>query len=496
MKFIAAFVAGAATVLSFAPFGLYPLGIVGPAVLFYLWLSASPRVAFFQGLCYGMGLFGLGVSWVYVSMHVYGHMPVALASLAVLIFVFILSLYVAIAGLLQSGFKGSLVVRVGVIIPALWTLIEWLRGWLWTGFPWLSLGYGQIDSGLSGLAQWAGIYGVSWVAATVAGLLAAAVVQSNRPRRFTLIGVIAALWLGAWAVGQWPWVQPLGKPLQVAVIQGNVSLKNKWEPAQRNAILSQYLQMSAAEADSELIVWPEAALPFYLDKLSDEFWMTLQEHPADFMFGVLERVPEGDTIKSYNSVVAESDQRTVYRKQHLVPFGEFLPLPFLLGWIIDYWKIPMSNFSAWQTVQQPIPVAGTRAGVTICYEDAFAEGVRQSLPAAAVLINVSEDSWFGDSLAPHQRLDMARMRALETGRPMVRAANTGVSAVIDHAGRIVARTEQFTRTVLRTDIQPMQGTTPFTRLGSWPIVMVCMVIVLISGVYSFRRSPNRGSGPE
>lgn len=428
----------------------------------------------------------MGVSWVYVSMHVYGHMPVLLAGFATLIFVLILSLYIAVAGLLQAQFTGSNIVRAGVIIPALWVLTEWLRGWLWSGFPWLSLGYGQTESAFTGVAQFLGAYGVSWFAATAAGILAAAAHESGITRRLLLFGVIATLWLTSWAAGHWSLVQPNGPPVKVAVVQGNVSLADKWEPAQRDSILQRYLSLSAPELDRDLIVWPEAALPFFLDGLPDEFWHTLQQHPADFVFGVLERVTQDGSVKSYNSVVALSSKRTLYRKQHLVPFGEFLPLPSMLGWIIEYLKIPMSDFSAWQRPQQPVSVAGVSAGVSICYEDAFLEEMRQTLPAAALLINVSEDSWFGDSLAPHQRLDMARMRAQENGRPMIRAGNTGVSAIIDHTGRTLARSQQFVPAVLRGSVQPMKGTTPFVRLGSWPIVVFCIALIVANAFSSFK----------
>lgn len=494
MKIVAAFIAGAATVLTFSPFGYFPFGIAGPALLFYLWLDAPPGRAFLLGLSYGFGLFGFGVSWVYVSMHVYGHMPTPLAGLAVLIFVLLLSLYVAAAGLVQTFFGGGFLVRCALVFPALWTLIEWLRGWLWTGFPWLSLGYGQIETGFSGLAQWLGVYGVSWASATVAGLLAAAA-GANARCRFQLLAIILVIWAASWAAGHWSWVHPSGKSLRVAVVQGNVPLVDKWEPAQRKDILMQYVNLSAPEVDADLIIWPEAALPFYLDSLPDDFWDVLEEHPADFMFGILERVAKDDAVESFNSVASSSGQkRSVYRKQHLVPFGEFLPLPSLLGWLIDNLEIPMSDFSAWRDPQQTISVAGVEAGVSICYEDAFADEVRQSLPTAALLINVSEDSWFGDSLAPHQRLDMARMRALENGRPMVRAANTGVSSVIAHSGTIIARTEQFVRIVLRAEVQPMQGTTPFSRFGSWPIVTVCIIVLFFAGLrpLGWRRGSHAG----
>ena len=479
LKFLAASVAGAATVLAFSPFGLFPLGILGPAVLFALWLDASPRNAFFTGLFYGVGLFGLGVSWVYVSLHVYGNMPVPLAVVTVFLFVLILSAYPAVVGLVQALIPASVVFRACLLVPVVWTLFEWVRGWLFTGFPWLSLGYGQIDSPLSNIAQWLGTLGVSWASVATAGILVALVFVSGYLRRLLLIAAVCSLWGVGWLADQWSWVSPLGSPLRVAIVQGNVALDKKWEPSSKQAILQEYLRLSESERRKHLIVWPEAALPFYLDQLPNEFWDTVIQHPADFVIGALERRTEDGTVHSYNSVLAVSEKHVLYRKQHLVPFGEFLPLPFLLNWIIDYLEIPMSDFSAWQAPQSAIEVAGTKVGISICYEDAFLEEVRRTLPEAALLINVSEDSWFGDSFAPHQRLDMARMRSLENGRPMVRAANTGVSAVIDQNGVIVARTPQFIRVVLRGEVQPMQGVTPFVRYGSWPVIIACSIILLI-----------------
>ena len=343
MKLLAAAVTGAATVLAFSPFGLFPLGILGPAVLFALWLDASPRNAFFTGLFYGVGLFGLGVSWVYVSLHVYGHMPVPLAVVTVLIFVLILSVYPAVVGLVQAFIPGGVVVRACLVIPALWTLFEWVRGWLFTGFPWLSLGYGQIDSPLSNIAQWLGAFGVSWAAATTAGMLVALVFVSEYLRRLLLIGALCSLWGVGWLAGQWSWVSPLGSPLSIAIVQGNVALDKKWEPSSKQAILKEYLQLSESERSKHLIVWPEVALPLYLDQLPNEFWDKVIQHPADFVIGTLERRAENGTIHSYNSVLVVSEKHALYRKQHLVPFGEFLPLPFLLNWIIDYLEIPMSG---------------------------------------------------------------------------------------------------------------------------------------------------------
>ena len=482
--------AGVATVFAFAPFGLFPLGIVAPAVLFFLWRDASPRAAFFTGLIFGVALFGVGVSWIYVSMNVYGHMAMPLAGLAVLIFVLILSLYPALVGLVQAYVPARTWVRCCLLIPAVWVLGEWLRGWLFSGFPWLSLGYGQLGGSLAGLAQWFGVYGVSWATATVAGLLAAIATVRGMPQRLGLLGAVAVMWALGWLAGQVSWVVPAGDPLKVAVVQGNVPLSQKWGEDGARSLLEMYSSLSMAETDRDLIVWPEAALPLFIDQLPPEFVDSWTQHPADFATGILERRTEDGVSRVYNSVLVVSDQRSVYRKQHLVPFGEFLPLPFLLSWLIDHLQIPMSDFSAWPDSQQIIQAAGTRLGISICYEDAFVEEVRRTLPAATLLINVSEDAWFGDSFAPHQRLDMAKMRALESGRPMIRAGNTGVSAIIDHTGTILGETPQFTRTVLRGEVQPMQGATPFVRYGSWPVVTLCLVMVVLIGLKG-----RRATGP-
>ena len=486
LRISAAFVAGLATALSFGPFGYFPFGVLGPVVLFYLWLEATPRSCFWRGAAFGLGLFGLGISWTFVSLHVYGHMPVPLAALSVFLFTLLLAMFPAVTGLLQSYCRCSRIVRVVVVIPALWTLTEWIRGWVLTGFPWMSLGYGQIDSVLAGFAPWVGVYGVSLMTAICAGLVVAMLLNGDFLRRAgAATALIAILSLG-WFVNRVDLVEPSSEPLTVTMIQGNIPLETKWHPADKDDIIKLYLDLSQAHANSDLIVWPEAALPEYLDRLPGTFWSRIETHPADFVLGILERVKDEGVTHSYNSVLAYTGEPSLYRKQHLVPFGEYVPLSFLFDWIMAYLNIPMSDFSAWSGVQAPITIAGTRAAVTICYEDAFVEEVRESLGDANLLINVSEDSWFGDSFAPHQRLDMGRMRALESGRPMVRAGNSGISAAIDHKGRVTARTPQFIRTVLVTQVQPMQGTTPFVLLGTLPLIVLCFVILLLCFVAGAR----------
>ncbi len=474
MRYLAALIAGALAVFAFSPFNWYPLSIVCPALLFLFWLGASVRQCFWLGFMFGVGMFGVGVSWVYVSLHDFGNMPAPLAGIVVTVFVLYLSLFPAAVGGLQAAWPGTnTLVRATLVIPSLWAMSEWLRGWLLSGFPWLSLGYSQVGWPLGGFASVVGVYGVSWFTAVTVGAIVAVVVNRSR---FAPLGIAVAITLIAagWLLDRINWVEPKGKPVKVALVQGNIPLVDKWRVDRRSGILAQYMELSD-NTDAELIVWPESALPVYADELPESFWRGLEDHPADFVFGILERRTDATGDRFYNSVVAVSNSLSFYRKRHLVPFGEFLPLSSVLGWLLDYLHIPMSDFSSWSGAQAPLMAVGNPLGVSICYEDAFPEDVRVMLPDARLLVNVSEDAWFGDSFGPHQRLQMAQMRAVEMGRPMVRAGNTGVSAVIDHRGKISTRSSQFIKTVILDTVQPMTGTTPYVRFGN--LIMIVLAVL-------------------
>jgi apolipoprotein N-acyltransferase len=512
-------VAGAALPLAFAPFGLFPLAYIAPAMLFLLWREGSAARAAWRGFLFGLGLFGIGVSWVYVSLHDFGHMPAPLAALATLLLVAGLALYPALLGFVQArwldaqgranaagaGCAGAAdrqrPTHVVLVLPALWVLFEWIRGWFLTGFPWLNLGYSQSDTWLAGYAPWLGVYGVSLVVAIASGLLAQSL---QAPEKFLrrYLPALLAIFLSGWLAGEIEWTEPAGAPLPVALVQGNVPLELKWQPAYRGAILERYRSLSAQAGDARLIVWPEAAIPARLDEIDPGYLADLKQRNADFLIGVIER--DNGTRSYYNSVMALGrDDRScascardtgaslhgagIYRKQHLVPFGEFLPFPGLFRWLLDSLRIPMSDFSTGAANQPLLTAAGQKIGVSVCYEDAFGEEVIRQLPAATLLANVSEDAWFGDSLAPHQRIQMARLRALESGRPMLRAANTGPSVVIDHRGAVAARSPQFQTFVLRAPVEPRQGATPYVRGGNAPIVGLLAGLVLAVFVVTRRR---------
>ncbi len=489
-----ALASGALLPLAFAPFGAIPLAILSPAVLFLLWRGCPPGLAAWRGFIFGLGYFGVGGSWIYVSMHTYGGMPPPLAALIVVVFISYLACYSALLGWLQARlFPLGEDRRLLWVLPALWTLVEWLRGWLGSGFTWLQLAYSQIETPLSGFAPWLGAYGVSYVTALCAGLLALAWHRRTHRRTLALaLASVAGLWvLGALAL-QVQWTEPLDKPLRVALVQANVDIRLKWLSENRGAIADRYVQLTFSGEPADLAIWPESAIPAYHDELEESFLPMLKSLTAargmGLVFGTVERQLTGNEKIYYNSAISVGDEVGVYRKSHLVPLGEFLPFPWILRWLLDSLHIPMSDFSTGPAHQPPLVAAGQKLAISICYEGTFGEEVIRALPEASILVNISEDAWFGDSLAPHQHLEIVRMRAVETGRPLLRATNTGISAIVDPRGRIVARSKQFKAEVLMGTVQPMQGATPYIRFGNYPIITGLSLLLLAMGLTGFLKN--------
>jgi apolipoprotein N-acyltransferase len=463
--------AGLSLPLAFAPFDLYLLAPLLVGVLFAGWQNAAPARAAWRGWLFGLGMFAVGVSWVQESFR-FSHVSTSSALVLTTALVLFLACYPALLGYLSARLlRGPVWLRLGVFLPASWVLTEWLRGRLFTGFTWLQLGYSQSDSWLSGLAPVLGIYGVSWAVALSAGTLALVLTASKAVRAYSL-AVLVVLWSTALGLGQISWTTPTDPVLRVALIQGNVPQDKKWLPEQRQPTLDRYLALTRQHWDADLIVWPETALPGYLHHFETYIRRLEQEarsHGADVLLGA--PTLDGNTRRAYNSIVAVGSNPGLYHKRHLVPFGEYLPLEALLRGIVELFRFPLSSFSVGADEQPTMLAAGQRLGVSICYEAAFAREIRQALPEATLLVNISNDAWFGDSLAAHQNLQIARMRARETGRFLLRATNTGISAVIAPDARLVARSEQFQTTVTTAEVQPMSDSTPYVRFGDLPVLV-------------------------
>jgi apolipoprotein N-acyltransferase len=481
LHYVAAFFAGAATVLAFAPAGLYPLAFVAFAVLGHFWMRATPASAFWIGAAFGLGLFGAGVSWIYVSLSQFGGMPIPLAALATVAFCALLALFPAAAGWLQARIPAGDALRALFLIPASWTLFEWLRGWFLTGFPWLSAGYAATGWPIEGYAPILGVYGLSFLTLLVSG--ATVMFAMSRHRIAAALAVIGVLGAGE-ALRSVAWTHAEGATVSVALLQGNIEQDLKFRPERYARTLETYATLVEGSA-ARMVVMPETALPRFLDRIDPDYLRRLQaaaqRNGGDLLLGVPYRAGPD---RYYNSVITlgvSPSQR--YNKSHLVIFGEFVPPG--LHWVLRVVDIPLSDFTAGAPNPGPLKVAGQRVAMNICYEDAFGDEIARRAADATLLVNVSNVAWFGDSLAPGQHLQIARLRSLETGRMHLAATNTGITAAIDRDGRVVARLPQFTEGRLEIAAQGYAGLTPFMRFGNWP-VLGASIVVLAAAVLAAR----------
>ncbi|HEY6096144.1 MAG TPA: apolipoprotein N-acyltransferase [Gallionellaceae bacterium] len=505
-KYLQMLLAGLLAVPGFAPFGLFPLPVLALAALFVRWQHAQGRwQAARLGLVFGFGLFSAGIGWLYVALHDYGYMPMLLAAPAIGLFAAFLALLPAAAGFLQSRGRSRLGGHRGLaaapslllVMPALWVLLEWVRGHLFTGFPWLSLGYSQVPaSPLAGYAPVLGVYGVSLAVALSAGPLALLWQQRwNRMGKLALTALLA-LWAVGAGLRMAEWTEPEGEPVTVSLLQGNIAQDMKFDEGELIGTLETYRRL-IEQSDARLIVLPETAFPLLRSQLPPGYAELLRNHVrqngGDILIGAFER----DQGVYYNSVFTlGTAEGQSYRKSHLVPFGEFIPLRPVLGWLInDVLHIPMGDLARGDRRQQVLQVAGQKVAVDICYEDVFGEEIINYLPEASLLVNVTNDAWYGNSHAAMQHNQISQMRALETGRMMLRATNTGVTSVIGRDGRIRAMLPQHEVGTLNAEVQGYAGSTPYVRWGNAAVLGLILLMLLATWKLSKRTpSPSMGEG--
>ncbi len=478
---VAFFILGAIGVLGFAPFYFYPASMLSVIGLFYYWHQCSTsKQAAFTGFFYGLGLFVTGIYWIYISLHDFGGMPVLMAALATFTLCAFLSLFPAMVGALSLRITPQNHYRV-LAISVLWALLEWIRSWIFTGFPWLTIGYTQVPfSPLTGYMPIIGVYGVSFITLFIAsaiGFWLAKKPAAYAWKRNTLI-LLSFIWITGSALKHIEWTLPTNKPITAALLQGNIEQNMKWVPEVAEKTLALYLAMAEASS-AQLILMPETALPVLSSELPTEIKTRLQQHViknnGDIVVGIVES-ENGEYFNSMLSIMSINDAMpTNYRKSHLVPFGEFIPLKAALGWIYRDWlNMPLSDLSRGAKYQQPMQIAGEKVAINICYEDVFGEEIIRQLPEATLLVNTSNDAWYGESLAAYQHMQFSQARALETGRMMLRATNTGATAMIDIHGKILAHAPHFTKTTLEVVAQGYTGSTPYVRFGNWPFILFCL----------------------
>jgi apolipoprotein N-acyltransferase len=481
-----AIVAGVALPLAFAPFHLFFLAPLSYAALLYVWTDAAPRRALGLTFAWGCASFGFGTYWTFIAVRIIGGAPIAVALFLMIGLTIVLAAFVAAgAWVAAKWYRTRGAVAWLVTLPALFVLAEWLRGWLFTGFGWLAAGYSQTDSWLMGYAPLGGILAISLAVLVTSGALLTLLLGTMRERA-SAAAVALAVWLGGFAASGVEFTQAKDSPVDVALAQGNIAQDTKYDPEQLPPMMALYAELTRQGAGADLIIWPEAAIPTYLDYIepfADTMRRLAGEKGSTVLLGILQPAPHAKTLDEFqNILVALTEERQVYVKRHLVPFGEFYPVPeFIRGWM-RLNNLPTVDAVPGPADQPPLTVAGEKLAITICYEDVFGAEQLKYLADATLLVNVSNDAWFGDSIAPHQHLQIARVRAAEAGRYLLRATNTGVTAVIDAHGRVVDELPQFEAGLLKATVRGYTGATPYARVGNYLVVLVCsgaLVAVLL-----------------
>jgi apolipoprotein N-acyltransferase len=489
--------AGASLSLAFAPFGAWPLALLAPAVLFWLWQDATPRRAATLGFFFGCGTFVAGTYWLYISIHGFGKAPVWLALALMAALVALMASYTALLGYVAARWfpaKGAL--RWLVALPAGWVLLEWLRGWLLSGFGWLSLGYSQTDTWLAAWAPIGGIYLLSAWLLVMAGALVMWLCDARR-RRVLPIVALSVPWLGGLLLERLEWTRVSGVEVEVAIIQGAVPQDQKWLDANREKTLRLYRDLTLSALGTPLIVWPEAAAPDLANNLVPylrDLANAAESRGSSLLLGLIRAEPPADQAEApddpdrvrpaepryFNSLLAFGEDVVWYDKHHLVPFGEFFPVPEVVRRWMRLMSLPYADFTRGARDQSPLQMAGLALSASICYEDAYGSSQLPAVRESTALVNVTNDAWFGRSTARHQHLQISRMRAIESQRFMIRAANDGISAVIGPRGEFIARAPDFETTVLKARVTPRSGTPPYLVSGNLPLLLLAAAALLWS----------------
>lgn len=524
-------VLGAAHALSFAP-GPLPhwilpfVQIFTLAVLAFFVFKANTTVqAALGGFLFGLSHFAVGLYWLYISMHEYGGMAAPLATAAVLLLAAVLALYITLASALTrllAGYQAHTLasyqrqVLLAAVWASSWTLFEWLRGTMFTGLPWLNIGYAHVEGMLASWAPILGVYGLAWLAAFAAGaiaLLACSKDTANDAKAAVGVGLAIVSGLIGIALSHISWSEPQGEPLMVRLVQGNVPQSEKFDPQLLQSGLNTYLELAALPPREPngapgLIVLPETVIPLFQNRIAPQVWQrwltVAHERNAQILMGIPLHDRHDNTDRYTNSAIAFDANTPLqslisgaidlrYDKHHLVPFGEFAPTGF--RWFVDSMQIPLGDFNRGPVRQPLFPIKGQIIAPNICYEDVFGEEIIQSVrnsdaagPGANILVNLSNLGWFGDSWALRQHLQISRMRSLETARPMLRATNTGMTAAIDPNGYVRAALEPMSKGVLDVEVQGMTGLTPYVRWGNLPVLIASVLLLLLG--FSFRKKIN------
>lgn len=489
-----ALLSGGLGVFAFSPFDFW--GVAYLSLIGLLWVTKTPkkRTALIGAFLWGVSFFSFGVNWIHVSIYQFGGAPLWLSYCLVVLLASYLALFPTLFAYLIQRFNITHI----TLYPVLWSITEFLRGWLFTGFPWLQFGYTQIDSPFAGLAPIFGVQGVTffvmWSSAVIFSIISTFL---KKDRKYFLafvqgIMLIIVSGLAMWSSSATYVKEVKDRALNITLVQGNIAQNLKWDSQYLSQTLGIYSNLILQHlGKTDLIILPEAALPT-LENNIQPFLLSLQEAAekagTEVMIGTVYQ--DWENGKLLNSIINLGNRENPYSEQnenryskyHLVPFGEYVPFENILRPLGSVFNLPMSAFQSGDSIQAPFIAKQRKFTPAICYEIIFGSQVRKNLAIDTdFLLTISNDAWFGHSIGPWQHLQMARMRALELGRPEIRATNTGITAFIDAKGKVVAQAPQFIETTLTYSVSPTEGKTPYAQLGEIPLYFLCLLLVLFRG---------------
>jgi len=474
-KYLIPFLLGALSVLAFAPFNFYPLIFL--SIIGLLYITNQNESANIESFAFGSGFFIVGIYWIYICLQQFGGMPSFLALGSTLSLCLFLALFFLPFSLF-SQYKNTL-----LFIPAFFTLIELLRSVIFTGFPWLSLGYTQVPhSPLVGFLPILGIHGISFLV-VLSSVLIFQLFRKNSNKLYLII-VFILIWGGGQFLKKIEWSKPLGESVSTSLIQGNISQDKKWDSDMVDESLDRY-QKLILENNASLIILPETSIPIEANKIPKKFIKKLKDHIAHNDGHIIYGAIESNMGRYYNSaLLIGQNSKQIYRKNHLVPFGEFIPFEKYLGYVYQNWlNIPFTNLSRGKQKSIALfKIKDLNYAINICYEDVFGNEIawhNKYTSEPNVLVNISNDAWYGKSIAAEQHLQISQARAIENKKMMIRSTNTGVTAFIDRDGRLIKKLPQFTSGSLRHDVQGYIGATPYMLFNNFTIYFLCISILLL-----------------
>ncbi len=486
--------AGALMVLTFAPYSWHwSLVFILMLFLYQSIQTLTPKQGFWAGWFFGFGYFGLCVNWVYNSIHMFGSATAPLAGAVTLLFILVMTLFPALTvwSYLRLKHKVSWPWHA-LLFASLWALLELARGKIMGGFPWALLGYSQTTEWFGALAPYVGVYGIGFLIVLLPNLFIDSIRQQHTSGQRSIATVVVlvacvGIWFGTHKLDTVELSEANGNSLNIRLVQANIPQELKFSVERLNSSLEQYTRLSVeALPPTDIIIWPETAIPTYFSRIEtviEPFAERLHRQGTEVLAGGF----YADDEFAYNAVRQLAGDKALYKKRHLVPFGEYMPFRFVLGWLKSFVEIPMSDLGKGEGPNLPIVLKGEPLGLSICYEDVFGEEMRELIPASTLLVNVSNDAWFGEKLAPYQHQQKAQMRARELVRPLIRVTNTGVSSVIDHKGRIEGSIKHNVQGYLDAVVYPRTGVSLYARTGNWPVFILAMLVLFSVFLFAGRK---------